>query len=157
MLQLRFSRKNYATLLLVITLLFFLRVLGQVLVVFADVEFLPAMEHWYSGLMPYPLLLPVQLVMLVVMLRLVIDVKHGTGAFSRQSAKVGIFLRRFSYVYFLAMVIRYILTMAYNPELRWFGHTIPVIFHMVLALFLYTYGRYLTDSTIGSSAGNAAR
>jgi len=157
MLQQRTSRRKYATFLLVFTLLFFLRVLGQMLVVFADVEFLPAMEHWYSGLMPYPLLLPVQLIMLVVMWRLVSDVKQGTGTFSGQSARVGIFLRRFSYVYFLAMVIRYILTMAYNPELRWFGHSIPVIFHMVLALFLYTYSRYLTDSTIGSTVENTGR
>lgn len=157
MMQQRFSRKKYAALLLAFTLLFFLRVLGQVLVVFADVEFLPAMEHWYSGLMPYPVLLPIQLVMLVVMLRMIIDVQQGTGIFSRQSDRVGIFLRWFSYVYFLAMVIRYILTMTFHPELRWFGHTIPIIFHMILALFLYTYSCYLTDNTVGSSAGNTAR
>ena len=45
--------------------------LGQVLVACCNVAFLPAMEHWYSGLLPYPILLPVQLVMIVIMSKLV--------------------------------------------------------------------------------------
>ena len=34
--------------------LFVLRVVGQVLVAFFDVRFLPPMSQWYSGLLPYP-------------------------------------------------------------------------------------------------------
>ena len=41
--------------------LFVLRVLGQALVAFFDVSFLPSMPHWYSGLMRYEYLLPSQL------------------------------------------------------------------------------------------------
>lgn len=37
--------------------LFCLRVLGQVLVEFGDVQFLPPSKEWASGLIPYPLLL----------------------------------------------------------------------------------------------------
>ena len=33
--------------------LFIGRVVGQALVAFLDVQFLPAMPRWYSGLMPY--------------------------------------------------------------------------------------------------------
>lgn len=40
--------------------LFALRVAGQALVAFSDVRFLPPMQAWYSGLMPYPYLLPSQ-------------------------------------------------------------------------------------------------
>jgi hypothetical protein len=41
--------------------LFVLRVLGQALVAFFNVGFLPPMPAWYSGLMPYEYLLPSQL------------------------------------------------------------------------------------------------
>ena len=51
-------------LLVVLTLLFALRVLGQALVAFFSVRWLPSMAWWYSGLVPYPILLAIQLVML---------------------------------------------------------------------------------------------
>jgi hypothetical protein len=44
-----------------LALLFLLRVVGQILVAFLGVRFLPPLEDWYSGLLPYPILLPVQL------------------------------------------------------------------------------------------------
>jgi hypothetical protein len=47
-------------LLSVLAFLFLLRVLGQALVFFAGVTALPPMSEWYSGLLPYPLLLPTQ-------------------------------------------------------------------------------------------------
>ena len=40
------------------------------------------------------------------------------------------------------MAVRYVYTIIRHPELRWFGHTIPIWFHMVLAAFLYTYSHY---------------
>ncbi len=50
--------------------LFVLRVVGQALVAFLDVEFLPPMEAWYSGLMPYEVLLPSQIVIVAVMAKI---------------------------------------------------------------------------------------
>jgi hypothetical protein len=50
--------------------LFVLRVMGQALVAFLDVEFLPPMEAWYSGLMPYEVLLPSQIVIVAVMAKI---------------------------------------------------------------------------------------
>jgi hypothetical protein len=41
------------------------------------------------------------------------------------------------------MVGRWVLTMALVPELRWFGHAIPITFHFVLAGWLWTYARFL--------------
>ena len=49
-----------------------------------------------------------------------------------------------SYVYALAMAVRYVVTMTLHPELRWFTGTIPIWFHFVLAAFIYTLGRYQT-------------
>lgn len=135
-------RRRYGILLSFFTFLFVLRVLGQVLVAFFGIDFLPAMEHWYSGLLPYPILLPIQIVMIIVMVRIIGDVTRGSRIFSIPKRRIGIFLKWFSSLYFLSMVVRYMYTMARHPELRWFGHTIPIWFHMVLAAFLYTYSHY---------------
>ncbi len=58
------------------------------MVAFFDAQFLPPMQAWYSGLMP------------------------------------------FGYVYLAAMVARFL----------WFGPSIPVVFHWVLAAFVITVG-----------------
>ena len=51
-----------ATLLWILLTLFALRVLGQLLVVLVAAPFLPPMDEWQSGLLPYPLLLASQIV-----------------------------------------------------------------------------------------------
>ena len=55
------ARRRLALLLWMLSLLFGARVLGQALVEFAGVTWLPAMEAWYSGLVPYGVLLPAQM------------------------------------------------------------------------------------------------
>ena len=46
---------------------------------------------------------------------------------------------------FLGMVARYAITMTLYPERRWLGTgTIPIVFHWVLAAYLYVLGRVLT-------------
>ena len=52
--------------------LFLLRVLGQLEVVLIAPAWLPPMEQWYSGLLPYPLLLPAQILILMLMTGLVV-------------------------------------------------------------------------------------
>jgi hypothetical protein len=149
-------RKYFGILLAILTLLFVLRVLGQVLVAYFDVRFLPAMEHWYSGLLPYPILLPVQIVMIVVMFKIITDVVRGMGWFSTARRRTGVVLKVFSYLYFLSMVVRYWFTMSRHPELRWFGHTIPIWFHMILAVFVYVYGLYHTTFSFARKKGSGS-
>ena len=136
------ASRAYAILLWALTALFFLRVLGQVLVVLFEARALPPMAEWYSGLLPYPILLPVQVVMLAVMVWVNRDVARGTGVFAMLRPRVGGFLRAFSYVYFAGMLLRYVLTMTLHPERRWLHGTIPIVFHWVLAGYLLTLGRY---------------
>ena len=45
--------------------LFLGRVLGQILVILTVPAWLPSPEHWYSGLLPYPVLLPAQILLLM--------------------------------------------------------------------------------------------
>ena len=132
----------YPALLAGLTFLFVLRVLGQLAVALFEPSWLPPFERWYSGLMPYPLLLPTQLAMVAAMIKIVADVARGSGLFVRLGPRIGRFLVRGSYAYAAGMVVRYVITMSLHPELRWFTGTIPIWFHLVLAAFLYTLGRY---------------
>lgn len=134
----------YAVVLAVLAALFLLRVAGQVLVALTPVSFLPAMPHWYSGLLPYPLLLPTQLAVLVVQVVVCVQFARGHGALVRpRRRRLGRMLLAVAAVYAVGMVARYALTMAWYPERRWLGAgTIPSVFHVVLAAFIGTVGRY---------------
>lgn len=134
-----------AVILGILTGLFTLRVAGQALIAFFDVPFLPPMEQWYSGLVPYPILLPAQLIMIVAMATIVRDFARGHGPSVTPRPRAGALLVWFSYAYALSMVIRYAATMTLYPERRWFGHTIPIWFHLVLAAFVYAVGRHHAD------------
>jgi hypothetical protein len=122
--------------------LFVLRVLGQVLVVFFNVGFLPPMQAWYSGLLAYEYLLPSQIVIIVLMTTICLHFSRGRGFFVVSWPAFGKPVLYFGYVYFAAMALRYILRMALVPEARWFGGTIPIWFHIVLATFVILFGLY---------------
>ncbi|MDP9365759.1 MAG: hypothetical protein M3Q10_16310, partial [Chloroflexota bacterium] len=47
----------------------------------------------------------------------------------------------FACLYGGAMIVRYAATMLLRPEWRWFGHSIPIVFHLVLAAYLGLYAR----------------
>ena len=126
--------------------LFLLRVLGQALVATAGPTWLPPMAAWQSGLLPYPVLLVAQVAILVLQAWIALDVTRGRGRFARRCPPVGRALRWISYGYAGAMAGRYVLTMALRPERRWLGGTIPIVFHWVLAAYLFTLGRYHEDS-----------
>ena len=40
------------------------------------------------------------------------------------------------------MMARYAIRMVRKPHARWFGGAIPIVFHLVLAAFLLTWGLY---------------
>jgi hypothetical protein len=133
---------RYPLLLGVLTLLFAARVLGQLVVALSAPRWLPPFEQWYSGLLPYPALLPIQLIMIAVMMKIVRDFARGDGFFVTLGGRAGIILVWCSYIYAAAMALRFVITMTLYPELRWFSGTIPIAFHFVLAAFLYTLGRW---------------
>jgi hypothetical protein len=116
--------------------------LGQALVGFFGVTWLPATEQWFSGLIPYPTLLIIQLLMLMLMVKVTGEIWRGIGTFAVRRPHWWQFLMKFSAVYVSAMVLRYALTMILRPEKRWFGDAIPIIFHFVLAGFIFVLGHY---------------
>ena len=130
----RRDAKAYARVLWILTILFFLRVLGQVLVAFLHVDFLPPMSSWYSGVLPYPLLLPIQIVILAVQITIDIGVWRGHDAVLRSRPRAGRVLQWLSYLYAGSMLVRLVVTRS---------HPIPIVFHWVLAAYLFTVGRLM--------------
>jgi len=63
-----------------LTALFGCRVAGQALVAFLGVTWLPPMDVWFSGLLPYRLLLPLQIVILFVQIVIDRDLWRGQGS-----------------------------------------------------------------------------
>lgn len=121
------------------------RVLGQALVAFLHVAWLPPMEAWYSGLLPYPYLLPSQILIIALYTKVCLDFTRGGGYFVRTQPMFGRGVLWFGYVYLAAMILRYVIRMTLYPEARWFGGTIPIVFHWVLASFIIAFGRYHRD------------
>jgi hypothetical protein len=128
--------------LLVLLFLFCLRVIGQMLVAFLHVPFLPPMKEWFSGLLPYPELLVSQLLIILLFSKVWSDFHRGTGYFVELSFRFSRNLRIFGYVYFSGMIVRYVLRMNLYPDQRWFGGTIPIVFHCVLATFILVVAHF---------------
>ena len=90
----------------------------------------------------YPALLIVHLLMLPLMINFTKDIWRASGRFAIVRPQRSKFLKKLSAVYAGAMVCRYILTMILRPEMRWSGDLIPIIFHFVLAGFIFILGDY---------------
>ena len=116
-----------AALLWILFVAFACRVVGQLLVVAGLAPFLPPMDDWQSGLLPYPLLLASQILILALLATVCLHISRGRGYFFTRRAWLGTPLWMAGWIYAIGMVVRYAL-------LR--RDAIPVVFHIVLASFL---------------------
>ena len=112
---------------------FALRVLGQLLVVAGVAPFLPPMDEWQSGLLPYPLLLVSQILILALLGAVCVQFSRGHGYFLRPHAWLSTPLWIAGWIYVIGMVVRYAL-------LR--RDAIPVVFHIVLASFVLAVAQH---------------
>ena len=120
-------RVTHATFLWILLFLFALRVLGQLLVVTGRAPFLPPMDEWQSGLLPYPVLFASQIAILALLATVCTQFSRGRGLFVRRNRWLATPLWIIGWVYAGGMIVRYAL-------LR--RDAIPVAFHIVLASFL---------------------
>ena len=132
------SARAYVVVMAVLLILFLGRVVGQILAATTAPRWLPPMGRWYSGLMPYRYLLPTQIVFLAMMSAMTIAVDRRSAPLGTLSADAGVRIVWASYVYALGMVARSIRYALASPERR--GVLIPIVFHFVLASFLFVYG-----------------
>lgn len=135
---------DLAPILWLLTTLFAVRVVGQVVVALRRPSWLPPMDDW--NLVAYHLLLPAQLVILGVMTWIDASFSASSGPPVDRAEAFGWALVGFSALYAGAMVIRYGVRMRRRPAARWFGGTIPIVFHLVLATYLYTLGSFHVGS-----------
>lgn len=121
--------------------LFASRVIGQLEVLLVAPAWLPDMEAWYSGLMPYHWLLPSQIAILMLMAVVAWNRRVRGGNFARTNPRAATALRIFAVSYFLAMAARLGINVSENGADFWREGAIPVAFHWVLALFALVSGR----------------
>jgi hypothetical protein len=121
--------------------LFAARVIGQLETVLLSPVWLPDMDAWYSGLLPYPLLLPAQIAILMAMAVVAWNRRIRNGGFARSNPRVAGALRIFAGLYFVVMAVRLGVNVIDNGGDFWREGAIPVAFHWVLALFLLVAGR----------------
>jgi hypothetical protein len=120
--------------------LFFARVVGQVEVSLAVPRWLPAMPAWYSGLLPYPLLLPIQILLLMLMGVLAIQTR-GARPRTDTADRAAKILRALAVLYVLGMAVRLVLIVHFYGKDYYLHGAIPVAFHWVLALFVLVWTR----------------
>jgi hypothetical protein len=135
------SSASAATLLWSCVVLFAARVIGQIETLLVAPDWLPDMDAWYSGLLPYPLLLPAQIAILMLMAVVAWNRRVRSGSFARAHPRVARALRMFAGIYFAVMAFRLAANVNANGADFWREGAIPVAFHWVLALFVLVSGR----------------
>jgi hypothetical protein len=120
--------------------LFVFRVTAQLLVANSLATFLPPMAAWHSGVVPYQLLVPGQLLLIAVLAKVCLDFTQGRGFFVRRKPTLGTALLVFGVIYLGFNTTRYVLYLAPSPA----EHLVhlPVFFHYVLATFVLSVGAY---------------
>jgi hypothetical protein len=124
--------------------LFAVRVLAQPLALVVESTLIPRFESWHSGLLPYPLLVATQIVILAWMGTTAWRASHGMVEPSRRAGRL---LLGCGAVYGGAMLTRLVLGATMLRGERWFASPLPTAFHLVLASYLFVYGllRYRDD------------
>ena len=114
--------------------LFCLRVGGQLLVAIYHVPFLPPMEEWQSGLLPYPVLVACQFFIIALFAKICRDFYCQNGFFYETKKVLAEPLMNFGKAYLVVNAARFIIwTTVFRHGMI---GTIPIFFHFVLASFL---------------------
>jgi hypothetical protein len=121
--------------------LFFARVTGQLEVLLLAPDWLPAMPAWYSGLLPYPVLLPLQIALLMLMSVMAVRTRMVGRTARPLRRRTTRLLRLAAGVYFAIMALRLALVIRLFGAAFYLHGAIPVAFHWVLALFVLVWAR----------------
>ncbi len=132
--------QHFFRVLLLLGGLFVLRVLAQLLQAIRPVSALPPFEEWHSGVMSYPVLLSVQLLIVVFVAAVLWRVRMRSMSPRRWKYRICFVVGG---VYFATMAFRFVAGMTVLSDVAWFSSSIPAFFHMVLATFLLTLGLYI--------------
>ncbi|MEE3232860.1 MAG: hypothetical protein VX294_01730 [Candidatus Latescibacterota bacterium] len=135
------NRSIYTAMLLIILLIFSFRVVAQMVQYFHPVEALPQFEEWQSGVLPYPVLLLAQLIILFILVQTIGRYFRGSV---RMGRKRGIVFLLGGGGYFLVMVARLLASVFFNKNESWFfDGALPAFFHVMLSCFVITHGYFI--------------
>lgn len=131
--------QHYAKWLWLCASLFAFRVVAQLAALIFKPEFLPAFEAWHGGVLPYPLLLTTQFIILIWLVWTAWQFSHNV---IHPRRRLGITVIVLASLYFFVMLLRLLLGLTILSEHRWFTSYLPVFFHLVLASYLFLYGHF---------------
>lgn len=134
-----FISKSYAKWLWLCAGLFALRVIAQAISLIFPSEFLPTFESWHGGVLPYPVLLTTQLLILFWLVWTARKL-YSNSIYPRR--RLGMIVTIFASLYFTIMLLRLTLGLTILSDHRWFASYLPAFFHLVLASYLFLYGHF---------------
>ena len=145
---------RYFPWLLVLFGLFVFRVLAQLVQSLHPVAVLPPFGAWHGGVMAYPLLVVLQVVVIVALAIILWRVRADAILPRRWKYRVCFTLGG---VYFAFMSFRLLAGLTFLADNPWFSRSLPAIFHVVLATFILLFGCYMYRRSVscdGNGRGN---
>ena len=131
-------RKRDVVCLTILFLLFAFRVVAQLVQKFYALSFLPPFDKWQSGALPYPVLIAIQIIIILICTKLLVQLARGR---TTPKPMVSVIYMGLGGVYFSVMLFRLLGGLTFGSEHHWWSATIPTAFHLVLASFLLLLGR----------------
>ena len=134
--------------LLVLAGLFVSRVLAQLIQAVQPVSFLPPFQAWHGAVLPYPLLVASQLVIIAILAIILHRVRSDAISPSRWKYRVCFSLGG---IYFVFMAFRLVAGLTLLADHPWFSKQLPAFFHVVLASFILTLGHYIYQRAMAAT------
>jgi hypothetical protein len=116
--------------------IFVVRVVGQIEVALLAPRWLPPFSAWESGWVPYPILLPVQILLVGWMAAIATDLSRGSGPMWVTRTRTRRRLTMFASTYAGLMLLRLAVTAALPPHSVANRGLIPILAHWDLAGFI---------------------
>lgn len=133
--------------------IFLARVVGQIEVLLLAPSWLPKSSAWESGLIPYPVLLPLQILLIAWMAAIASDHSRGSGPMWVSGARARKRLTLFAALYASVMLLRLAVTAALPPHSLVDRGLIPILAHWDLAGFMALLAKTPRSETEAGSAG----
>src|SRR5580658_454950 len=127
--------------------IFVARVVGQIEVLLLAPHWLPPFSAWESGWVPYPVLLPVQLLLIGWMAAIASDHSRGSGPMWVTHARTRRQLTAFAAAYAGLMLLRLVVTAALPPHSLADRGLIPILAHWDLAGFIALLARTTREAS----------
>ncbi len=124
---------------MVLLSIFIFRVFAQIIQHFFDSSYLPPFDAWDSGILPYWLLVTIQMFLISILTRITINIAKRRVVPSPKRGKIYLVAGT---AYFIVMLIRLIGGFTFASHSTWFNAWLPTIVHLDLALWLVLLGKY---------------